>query len=66
MLNPERSWSGVIIKCSERGEEIVAAPLRSHTLEPIDPLDAARCDTIPMSKLMPLPFMTNCTGTNFK
>ncbi len=36
MVNPERSWSGVIIKSSERGEEIVGAPLRSHTLEPID------------------------------
>ncbi len=35
MVNPERSWSGVIIKCSERGGEIVAAPLRSHTLESI-------------------------------
>ncbi len=32
MVNPERSWSGEIIKCSERGGEIVAAPLRSHTL----------------------------------
>ncbi len=32
MVNPERSWSGVIIKCSERGGEIVASPLRSHTL----------------------------------
>ncbi len=27
----ELSWSGVIIKCSERGGEI-DAPLRSHTL----------------------------------
>ncbi len=26
------SWSGVIIKCSEHGGEIVDAPLRSHTL----------------------------------
>ncbi len=42
MVNPERSWSGVIIKCSERGEEIVGAPLRSHTLEPmLSTLDAA-------------------------
>ncbi len=32
MVNPERA----IIKCSERGEEIVGAPLCSHTLEPID------------------------------
>ncbi len=32
MVNPERSWSGVIIKCSERGGNIVDAPLRSHTL----------------------------------
>ncbi len=54
MVNPERSWSGVIIKCSERGEEIVGAPLRSDTLEPmLSTLDAARCDTIPISKLMP-------------
>ncbi len=54
MVNPERSWSGVIIKCSERGEEIVGAPLRSHTLEPmLSTVDAARCDTIPISKLMP-------------
>ncbi len=32
MVNPERSWSGVIIKCSERGGNIVDASLRSHTL----------------------------------
>ncbi len=32
MVNPERSWSGVIIKCSEHGGNIVDAPLRSHTL----------------------------------
>ncbi len=32
MVNPEQSWSGVIIKCSKRGGEIVAASLRSHTL----------------------------------
>ncbi len=45
MVNPERSWSGVIIKCSERGEEIVGTPLRSHTLEPmLSTLDAARRD----------------------
>ncbi len=67
MVNPKRSWSGVIIKCSERGDEIVGAPLRSHTLEPmLSTLDAARRDTIPISKLMPLPFMMNCTGTKFK
>ncbi len=30
MVNPEWSWSGVIIKCSERRGEIVNAPLRSH------------------------------------
>ncbi len=29
MVNPEQSWSGMIIKCSQRGGEIVAA---SHTL----------------------------------
>ncbi len=32
MVNPEWSWSGVIIKCSERGGEIVATPLLSHTV----------------------------------
>ncbi|KAI2657222.1 Transposon Ty3-G Gag-Pol polyprotein [Labeo rohita] len=31
-VNPERSWSGAVIKCTERGGEIVGAPLRSHTL----------------------------------
>ncbi len=45
MVNPKRSWSRVIIKCLERGEEIVGAPLRSHTLEPmLSTLDAARRD----------------------
>ncbi len=32
MVNPEWSWIGVIIKCSEHGGEIVDTPLRSHTL----------------------------------
>ncbi len=57
MVNPERSWSGVIIKCSERREEIVGAPLCSFTLEPIDVVytgcSTARCDMIPISKLIP-------------
>ncbi len=34
MVNPEWSWSGVLIKCSERGGEMVDAPLCSHTLVP--------------------------------
>ncbi len=33
MVNPERSWSEVIIEYLERGGEIVANPLRSHTLK---------------------------------
>ncbi len=32
MVNPERIWSGVIIKCSERGGKIVDAPLCSNRL----------------------------------
>lgn len=43
MVNPERSWwSEVIIECLERGGEVDAAPLRSHTL-----VNAASCITIP-------------------
>ncbi len=50
MVNPERSWSGVI-KCSERGGEIVDAPLRSHTLP----------DTATQMRL----FVNDCPATGF-
>ncbi len=32
MVNPERSWRGVMIKYSEGRGEIIDAPLCSHTL----------------------------------